>query len=154
MAARMAADRKGPIRRLLERDVHGNRLLAEAVTQLFRAWFAVRFLPFRSAVTSGSTPLGEKTAAAVHQLVWAVIAASAHVPWRSVCFQQGLALQRMLRRRGIDARLHYGIGHSDVGEMRAHVWVSVGGRIVIGGEQAQQFKCVAIYPEAQSGRSR
>lgn len=152
MAVRLAAERKGPIRRLIERDARDNLLLAEAVIELLQAWAVVRFLPFRSAVTFGSTRLAEeKPGMSDAQLAWAVSAASAHTPWRSVCFQQGLALQRMLRRRGVDARLDYGIGHSDAGDLQAHVWVSVDGVTVIGGEQAPHFKCVASYPSAASG---
>jgi hypothetical protein len=146
MAVRLIATLKGPVRRLLERTGRENLLLAEAVVQLLRAWSAVRFLPFRWAVTSGSAPIGKKPSADADQLAWAVSAAGAHVPWRAVCFEQGLALQRMLRRRGLDARLHYGIGHSDTGELEALVWVSAKVRIVIGGEQAPDFKCVATYP--------
>ena len=147
----MIATRKGAVRRLIERSGGDNLLLIEAVLQLLRAWAAIRFLPFRWAVTSGSAQLAGMSGATVGRLAWAVTAASAHVPWRTVCFQQGLALQRMLRRRGFDARLHYGIGHSDVGELQAHVWVSVDDRIVIGGEQAPGFKCVATYPAAAIG---
>jgi hypothetical protein len=121
-------------------------LLAEAVAELLRAWFAIRFLPFRWVVASGSIALGRgSTERTVDQLVWAVTSASAHTPWRSVCFQQGLALQRMLRRRGFDARLHYGIANP--GGLKAHVWISVDGKIVIGGGPAPDYKCVAIYPK-------
>lgn len=147
----MTATRKGPVRRLIGRSGRDNLLLIEAVLQLLRAWAAIRFLPFRRAVTSGSAPLAGMSGATVDQVAWAVTAASAHVPWRTVCFQQGLALQRMLRRRGFDARLHYGIGHTDAGDLQAHVWVSVDDRFVIGGEQAPGFKCVAIYPAAAIG---
>ncbi|WP_420030932.1 lasso peptide biosynthesis B2 protein [Sphingomonas flavescens] len=150
----MTAARKGAVRRLIERSGRDNLLLAEAVVHLLRAWSAVRFLPFRWAVTSGSARVGKKPSADADRLAWAVSAAGAHVPWRAVCLEQGLALQRMLRRRGVDARLQYGIGHSNAGELQAHVWVSVGDRIVIGGEQAPDFKCVATYPEKQIGPSQ
>ena len=63
-----------------------------------------------------------------------------------MCIQQGLALQWMLRRRGVDARLHYGIAKDERGELQAHVWVAAGGEVVIGGAEAPQFKCVATYP--------
>ena len=146
MAVRLAAERKGPIRRLIERDARDNLLLAEAVIELLQAWAVVRFLPFRRAVAFGSTPLAEATSGVSGaQPAWAVSAASAHTPWRSVCFEQGLALQRMLRRRGVDARLHYGIGNA--GELKAHVWVTVDGKIVIGGGPAPEYNCVAIYPK-------
>jgi hypothetical protein len=136
----------------MERDARSNRLLAEAVAELLRSWLAIRFLPFRWAVTSGSTVLGQpRTQSSVDQCVWAVTSASAHTPWRSVCFQQGLALQRMLRRRGVDARLHYGIGNA--GELKAHVWVTVDDKIIIGGGPAPDYKCVAIYPEVAKSAS-
>jgi hypothetical protein len=53
----------------------------------------------------------------------------------------------MLRKRGIDARLHYGartVPHS--GELEAHVWVTVGREAVIGGAEAANFAEVAGYP--------
>ena len=77
---------------------------------------------------------------------WAVEAAARNVPWRAMCIQKGLALQWMLRRRGIDARLHYGIARDEVGELQAHVWVAAGNSVVIGGAEAPRFKCVATFP--------
>ena len=60
------------------------------------------------------------------------------MPFRAVCLQQALACQIMLRRRGVEARLHYGVA---IGErLEAHVWVSVGNRIVIGEEEAGRFR--------------
>jgi hypothetical protein len=56
----------------------------------------------------------------------------------------------MLRRRGVDARLHYG-ARQGVGNklLEAHVWVSVAGEIVIGAEEASRFALLATYPEAE-----
>ncbi len=70
------------------------------------------------------------------------------VPWRAVCFQQGLAVHSMLRRRGIGSILHYGIRRAPEGGMGAHVWVCVNGQPVIGGEEAPGFSCLATYPAA------
>ena len=85
-------------------------------------------------------------AAAVRDACWAVEAAARRVPWRTVCFQKGLALHWMLRRRGVDARLHYGIGHDETGELEAHVWVAAGGTVLIGGLEAPRFNLVATFP--------
>ena len=68
------------------------------------------------------------------------------VPFRALCFEQGLALQRMLRRRGVDARLHYGIGKNEANRIEAHVWINVGDRVVIGEQGLGQFQTVAIFP--------
>ena len=125
-------------------------LLAEALMAVAVASAAIRFAPFERAVRLGSRELGAGPTAATEQVCdmvrWAVEAVAARVPWRAVCFQQGLALQWMLRRRGIDARLHYGVGKGDDHELRAHVWISAEDRIVIGGEQAPHFRALAVYP--------
>ena len=120
-------------------------IVAEAVAALALAALAIRWLPFERAVRSGSLALGKRRKVNVELLAWGVRAAARRLPWRSVCFQQGLALQAMLRRRGVDARLHYGVGQPD-GELGAHVWVRVGETVAIGGEQAGRFAAVAVYP--------
>lgn len=51
----------------------------------------------------------------------------------------------MLRRRGVDAVLHYGIAREEAGELQAHVWVAAGDAIVVGGAEAPNFKCVAKF---------
>ena len=119
-------------------------LLAEAIAVLAAASAAVRWLPFRRAVGLGSRRLGRH--APSHDVLWAIEAAARAAPWRAVCFQKGLAVQWMLRRRGVDARLHYGIGRDEDGELHAHVWVAEGELIIIGGDEAARFKRVASFP--------
>lgn len=69
------------------------------------------------------------------------------MPWRTMCIEKGIAAQRLLRRAGLDARLHYGARHAtDSGALEAHVWVSVADMIVIGGEEAPNFAEIAIFP--------
>ncbi len=120
-------------------------LLAEALAMIFLAAIAIRLLPFERAIRFGSRPLGSLSPVD-EDIAWSVASVAARVPWRALCFEQGLALQRMLRRRGVDARLHYGIGKGGDGELLAHVWVTVGDLIVIGGENAPVFRAVAVYP--------
>ena len=123
-------------------------LLAEAFAVLAAASTAIRWLPFRRAVRLGSRRIAGagRSPEEVAELRWSVEAAARAAPWRAVCFQKGLALQWMLRRRGIDAQLHYGIGTDDEGELLAHVWVADGENIVIGGEEAEQVRRVATFP--------
>ena len=138
--------------RLIRRPLRDNVLFAEAVLGLLAGWAAVRFLPFRTAVRIASIELGRRVRTTeVERLSRAVAVAAKRVPWRAVCFQQGLALQWMLRRRGIDAKLHYGVGNAPSSDLRAHVWVSAGESIVMGGEEAAGFKCVATYPPGAAG---
>ena len=135
-----------PIGKLRRLDPSQRKLLVRAMLTLAAASAAVAFLPFRKAVRFGSVPLGEGRIA-VDDCVWAIEAAARRLPWRAVCIEQGLAAQRMLRRRGVDARLHYGAcheGHSR--DLRAHVWVSVAGQIVLGEDDARGHAEIATYP--------
>jgi hypothetical protein len=63
-----------------------------------------------------------------------------------MCFQQGLAAQLMLRRRGIPSVLYYGAAQDDKSGLYAHVWVRDGDVDVIGGEIAHRFAILAAFP--------
>ncbi|WP_294002972.1 lasso peptide biosynthesis B2 protein [Sphingomonas sp.] len=125
-------------------------VLLDALASLALASALIRLAPFERAVRSASrrrpgTPRASD--ATVRRVVWSVDAAAARVPWKAMCFQRGLAVQRMLRRRGLDAFLHYGLGHGGARDLEAHVWVTVGGVVVIGGEEARRFHQVAVFPD-------
>lgn len=129
------------------RHERGQRaLLAEAALQLARAAFAIRFLPFDRAIRSGAVRLGEARPVDAAGVARAVRWAAAVLPFRAVCLQQGVACQAMLRSRGADAKLHYGMA-AGTERMEAHVWVTVDGSIVIGEEEAARFRPVATFPD-------
>lgn len=129
-------------------------LLLETVACLAAAAFAIKFLPFRRAILAGSVALQRqppaKRSILICQIRKNVQAIAARVPWRSVCLQQALAAQFMLRRRGVDARLHYGVANDRQG-LHAHAWVTADDHDVVGGVEAVTFKKVATYPAATSG---
>ncbi len=133
-------------KRFLALEGRKKQLIVEAIFSLAVASAAIRLLPFRRAFRFGSEPLGEASRTDIRDAVWAVEAVAARVPWKTVCFQKGLALQAMLRRRGIDAQLHYGVGYDPARSLRAHVWVSAAGDIVIGGREAPAFQLLASMP--------
>ena len=110
---------------------------------------ALRVLAFKRAIRLGAVALhGRPTASdSIADCIWAVEAAARRVPWRSVCIQNGIAAQWMLRRRGIDAVLRYGIANErSPHRLEAHVWVTVDGEPVIGGAEARSFAPVAAFP--------
>jgi hypothetical protein len=125
-------------------------LICEATLALAIASAAVFFLPFRHSIriASWALPTGGTAAGAAiaADVVWSVNALARRVPWRTVCFQKGLAAQAMLRRRGIDARLVYGIGKTEADELRGHVWVVSGDTALIGGDEAAVFQQIALFP--------
>lgn len=127
-------------------------LLMEAFGVLVGTSLVIGILPFRWVVRLASRGSAKACSCddprGVDDIRWAVEAIARRVPWRTVCFQKGLALHLMLRRRGVPAMLHYGAGKDEHGGLAAHVWVSVGGAIVMGGDVVDRFRCLATYPPA------
>jgi hypothetical protein len=123
-------------------------LLAEALLTLALASMAISLLPFRRVVALAASPdrvtQPDRADEKALKVVWAVRAWARRVPWKAVCFQSGLAVHVMLRRRGISSYLHYGVSQAD--GLKAHVWVSAAGRDIIGGDEAAGFTCLATYP--------
>jgi len=122
-------------------------LLLRASVALVAASAAVALLPFRKAIVFGSVPVGRRTKVSVEEWMWAIEAAAPRLPCRTMCIEKGLALQRLLRGSGHDAILHYGARTDpEHRKLEAHVWVSLGSEILIGGEQAADFPELATYP--------
>ena len=123
------------------------------------ASLAIRILPFRrlAAMLTGREQ-GEledgrcEAVSLAADIVRDVETAARRLPWRAVCFQKGLATHWMLRRRGIPSKLHYGVSQTARPALSAHVWVSVNNTIIIGGDAADAYACLATFP-AQTGKS-
>lgn len=121
-----------------------------ATTFLTAASAVVRALPFRALTRSVK---GQKAKVEPIELDWnaarrmarAVESALRYLPWRTVCIQEALALQWLLRRHGIPSLLHYGIDPEGA-ELSAHVWVSLGEEILIGEEATRSHAQVATLP--------
>jgi len=123
-------------------------MLAEALAALVLASLAIALLPFRRVAAAASAPRrgpARTDPETVRRARSAVTGWARRVPWRAVCFQKGLALHWMLRRRGIASTLLYGARRDGEG-LAAHVWVDVEGETVIGGEVAPVFGCLARFP--------
>ena len=88
---------------------------------------------------------GEEIAAAAQMLEiarrvrWAVEAVARHSPVAFVCFPQTLAGYTMLRRRGVQSTMVYGVARSPVNKLTAHTWLMVGDKVVLGGEGSAPF---------------
>lgn len=137
-----------PLRRLYSLGPARSWLLVRSAATLATASAAVALLPFNRAIAYGGVALGPRsTSTTPEDWVWAVEAAARRVPWRALCFERGLAVQRLLRKSGIDAVLHYGAQYDvSSGKLEAHVWVSVSGEIIIGGEEALGHNEIASFP--------
>jgi hypothetical protein len=135
-------------------------LLVEAIFWLAIASLAIAFLPFRSVAAAASrraqasSPPDQGKSAIVSRVQWAVIAAARRMPWRAVCFQQGLAAHLMLRRRGVPSIIYYGAAQIPDDGLTAHVWVRAGALDVVGCETASQYALLATFPPTSDGLSR
>ena len=119
-------------------------LAAEALLLLafFRA--CLMFLPVRrivQAIARGPAPAIDavQDAAVAQRVRWAVEAAARNSPIAFVCFPQALAGYAMLRRRGVQGTMVYGVARSPEGKLAAHTWLLVGERILLGAEGAAAF---------------
>ena len=121
-------------------------LHAEALGSILLASLAIRLLPFPRVAALGSRPAAGRGDADVAMLRGPVRGWARRVPWRAKCFESGVALRMMLARRGVGSTLHYGIAREE--GLKAHVWLSVGDEIVIGGREADGFTEVGTFPPA------
>lgn len=123
------------------------RLVVTAALTLAAASASVALLPFRHAIRFGSIrPHRTRDRLTADDCVWAVETAARYLPLRTMCIEKGLTAQRLLRRSGLSARLHYGARQNpQTSKLEAHVWVTLDGAILIGGDEAASFAEVAVY---------
>lgn len=124
------------------------RLLAEVGVDLAMATLALRLRPFETVMARiGTTDADAIDPAEAKMLARALRAWDRRLPWRTRCFEQGLAAMRYLARHGHAATLHYGARGAGQ-ELEAHVWVTSGGVDVVGTENAADFRVLSRFPRA------
>jgi hypothetical protein len=118
-------------------------LLVEAFATLLAARSSLVLLPVRWIFRWLESPPRHPTASdgseIVEEIRWAVLTVARYGPLSFVCFPQALAAHAMLRRRGIRSIMHYGVRRSADRQMRAHTWLEVDHRMLLGGESAMLF---------------
>lgn len=144
------------ISRVGRRSIADIILAAETAAWLVLAGLALRALSFaRVAALAGGPPSSAGTTQTddntAGRIGWAVEAAARHLPWRPLCFERGLAAHMVLRRRGHASLLHYGARSDGSLGPSAHVWVRLGARDVVGGEEAARFATLATFPTGPAG---
>jgi hypothetical protein len=118
-------------------------LLVEAFATLLAARSSLVLLPvrwiFRWLESPPRHPAVLDGSEIVEEIRWAVLTVARYGPLSFVCFPQALAAHAMLRRRGIRSIMHYGVRRSADRQMRAHTWLEVDHRMLLGGESAMLF---------------
>lgn len=133
------------------------RLLFEALVCLATARLAMACVPFRRIAawlgTAGAespasvTPEQAQAADAVGS---AVSALARRVPWDGRCLAQALAATAMLRRRGVDGTVSFGVREGEPAGFEAHAWLRVGSRVVTGGASHEHFKAFTTFTRGRS----
>ena len=109
-------------------------LLAEALVALAMARLAVAFLPFRRIASWLGTP-GTETPATVtaeersiaEAVGWAVGIMGRRVPWHGRWLAQALAATSILRRRGLDGTVSFGVCAGESAGFDPHAWLRICG---------------------------
>jgi hypothetical protein len=114
---------------------------------LLLARLAVRFVPSSRLFDWADRPIGRMRRFAVDEANWVAWAIEQAVPrpgMNAPCLPRALAAHAMLRRRGIASRLCLGVAR-DGDDVTAHAWIEIGGRTLVGGEDANRFTPLAAF---------
>lgn len=135
------------IRQLPAADV---ALAIEAACMLTFFRIALNFLPVQklTAWMGGAAQPSlaqEEPGQTLRRIAWSIDSVVRHFPLTFVCFPQCLAAYFMLRRRHIASKLFYGVTR-DADQLKAHTWVKVGDRTVVGGELESRFTVLTTFP--------
>ena len=126
-------------------------LILEATVYLAVAGLGIGFLRFQHVAALAARPIRrlrlspQECLREVRRIRWAILAVAGQVPWQALCFQQSLAAQLMLHRRGIHSVLYYGAAQDDCTGLFTHTWVRYGDEDVVGGEIANTFAVLAAF---------
>jgi hypothetical protein len=128
------------------------RFLWEALIALAVARAAMALLPFRRIAAWLGTPGAESPATATAEQIdtagevgWAVGALGRRVPWDGRCLAQALAATGMLRRRGLEGTVSFGVAQGGPTGFDAHAWLRLGPCMVTGGPCHQRFKTFTTF---------
>jgi hypothetical protein len=120
----------------------------EAVVALAVARFLVLTVPIRwiagrlERQASGTSVCPAAAEEIVHEVGWAVRAASSKTPWKSACLAQALAGKWMLGRRGLHGTIRLGVARDADGNLQAHAWLYAGDTLLTGGGPVGHFTAI------------
>lgn len=139
---------------LMRMDSRRRGLMAEAAVCLAVARGVLLVFPFRHVARrlGRLTSPGAAAAAGGDQELakavgWAVRRTATYVPFKAVCLQQAIAARMMLRRRGVESALHFGVarGESPASPLRAHAWLDTAGAKITGYPVRAGFVEIACF---------
>ena len=113
-------------------------VLEAAITTVFvrLGMSAIRFTALQGALDRWVRAFARRPSMGAHDEVkrvgWSVAAVTRRLPFDSTCLIQSLAVDAMLRRRGVPCEIRVGVRPPGGGALAAHAWVEHDGQIVFG----------------------
>jgi hypothetical protein len=133
------------------------RLLREALFALAIARIAMAIVPFRRIAAWLGTPGAKgpdmaslEAIRAAEAVGWAVEVLGPRVPWDGRCLARALAATSMLRRRGFEGTVSFGVSEGESAKFDAHAWLRVGSCIVTGGPCHERYRTLTTFSRGQS----
>lgn len=111
---------------------------------LVLAKYLIRAVPlhrWRGTLGRVGEPDAAEFNAAYRDVSRSVVGAARKLPGDYVCLPRAMAVQWMLRRRGLASAIVFGVTPQQSGEKRHafHAWVEGGGKIIIGEDTATEY---------------
>ena len=127
-------------------------LLAEAFVLLGVGRMSVLIISFRK-IATWMGEVGKESSASInpsqtHQLIQvgsAIETISKYTPWKSNCFAQALCSHWILKRKGIDHTIYFGVQKDAMKTIKAHAWLRANERIVTGRKGHKSFTVVGKF---------
>ena len=124
-------------------------LIPEAYFFLFISRLIVSYQPSRKWMPKATSEIPEQIETG--KLEKAVLIArvvdglETRTPWKSTCLVKALATRKMLQRRFLKHRLHFGVIPKINTGFEAHAWLSVGTKNILGGENLDGFHEISAF---------
>lgn len=94
----------------------------------------------------GKNATSQNDTVALERCAWAIAVVAKRSPVRALCFERGITAMWMLRRRGFDPTLYYGLRMHENDGLKGHVWVLVDGYGITGAGLSADYKTMASFP--------
>lgn len=125
-------------------------LFLKVAAMLVTIHLALRLAPFAGLyrfLGRWRRPQRRADPAGQNDICWAVSRAGKAFFTDHGCLSQALLGELLLVRQGVPARMRVGVRKGSEGDLQAHAWVEVNGKVVIGGEP--ELVGFQSFPEVQ-----
>jgi hypothetical protein len=117
------------------------------------SWIARRLGQIQAHQAPEPSGIAEQNAA--RQVAWAIDRAASALPFRLVCLPRALAAWKMLNRRSLPWRIHFGVSRSpEEKALRTHAWVDACGVEVCGYPEAHRCAEIGCYARESASISK